>query len=138
MLYYLSLGTFRQVARPGQNVVLRNIPPRYTPAMWNVNAATITDGARTNNLCEAWNKSFLHLIGHAHPSIWSCIQALKRDNMMVHMALDRHELGFPLQKRISKKAANLQSRLKRICEEHQNGLRNDISLLRAVGHTIRF
>ena len=117
---------------------MRNIPPRYPPLVWNVSEATLTDGARTNNICESWNNSFLNLTGHTHPGIWGCIQAIKKDNMMVHVALDRHTLGFPMTKRVSAKTQNLQDRLKRLCEDHQNGYRNDIALLRAVGHTIRF
>ena len=128
----------RLVARAGQNPVMRNIPPRYPPAIWNVNEATLEDGARTNNTCEAWNNSFNELVGHSHPTIWGCIQAIKKDNMMTHLALDRHELGFPLRKRVSAKTSALQERLKRVCQEHQNGNRTLISLLRAVGYTIRF
>ena len=72
------LGTYRRIARPGQNVVLRNIPPMFPPSVWIVNEATLADGARTNNLCKAWNHSFLHLVGYKHPSIWGCIEGLKK------------------------------------------------------------
>ena len=54
---YVS-GTFRQVQRSGQNIVVRNTPALVQPDIWNVNDATLTDGARTNNICESWNNSF--------------------------------------------------------------------------------
>ena len=43
-------GTFRAIARPHQNVILRNIPPRYPPATRNMSETTLHDGSRTNNV----------------------------------------------------------------------------------------
>ena len=108
------------------------------PSVWNVRDATILDGSRTNNICESWNNSFKNLIGYNNPTIWTCIKALKKDNMMACIALDKHEQGILHKKRVNKKSANLQERLRNICGEHENGQRGDGSFLRAIGNTIRF
>ena len=131
-------GTYRRIARPGKNIIVRNIPPRYPPSVWNVRDATILDGSRTNSTCESWNNSFKNLIGSNNPTIWTCIEALKKDNMMACIALDKHEQGILHKKRVNKKSANLQERLRNICGEHENGQRGDGSFLRAIGNTIRF
>ena len=134
---YVS-GTYRQIARPGQSIILRNNPPIYPAEVWNVHDATIADGARTNNLCEAWNNAFSKLIGHHHPTIWTCIEGLKKDNMLSHLALDQSTRGISCTKRVRKETVTLQTRLKRLAEQLDNQKRTPLSYLRAVGHTIRF
>ena len=119
-------------------MTLRNIPPRYPPPTWNMNETTLQDGSRTNNLCESWNNAFLQLVGHKHPSIWTCVEALQKDNMLSSLALQNHDIGIPLAKRVKRKTINLQGRLKTLCEQHQREERDMESLLRAVGHTIRY
>ena len=58
--YFVSTyasGTFRAIARPGQNVILQNIPPSYPLAMWNMNETTLHNGLRTNNYA---NSGIMH------------------------------------------------------------------------------
>ena len=83
---YIS-GTYRRIARPGQNVVLRNIPPIFEPGIWNVNESTLSDGSRTYNVCESWNNSFNNIVGYKKTTIWACIEGLKQDCMMSCLAL---------------------------------------------------
>ena len=134
---YVS-GTYRQIARPGQNIILRNNPPLYSPDVWNVHEATLSDGARTNNMCEAWNNAFSKLIGHHHPTVWTSIEGLKKDNMLAHLAIDQSSRGILCTKRVRQETVDLQSRLKRLAEQLDNDKRTPESYLRAVGHTIRF
>ena len=96
-------GTFRAIASPGQTVILRNIPRRYPLATWNMNETTLHDGSRTNNLYESWNNAFLQLVGHKHPSIWTCVEALLKDSMLSSLALQNHNIGIPLAKRVKRK-----------------------------------
>ena len=131
-------GTNRRVARPGQNIVVRNIPPLFPPAIWNVNEATLADGARTNNLCGAWNNSFNKLVGYRNSTIWACIEGMKKDCMMACVALDNHAIGQPLKKRVRKKTTDLQTRLKNLCTGLQNGTMMQVAFLTAIGHNIRY
>ena len=122
-------GSFHQVVRPNGNIAIRNTPPRFPMNIY---------GSRTNNICESWNNQFSKLVGHHNPNIWACIDALKKDNILVHLALDRHVQGIRHTKRITNKTRDLRQRLKRLCEDQLNGVRPVLSLLQAVGHTIRF
>ena len=58
------------------SVRMRRVPPMFKPEVWNVHEATLTNAARTNNSCEAWNHAFHQMIGHDHPSIWVAIELL--------------------------------------------------------------
>ena len=64
---YVS-GAYRAVMGNGR-MRFRRTPPRFELQMWNVHDATITDCARTNNICESWNNGFRHLVGHSNPSL---------------------------------------------------------------------
>ena len=134
---YVS-GTFRQIQRPGQNIVVRNTPALFQPAIWNVNDATLADGARTNNICESWNNSFNGLVGYKNATIWACIEGLKKDSMMACLALANSGIGVALKKRVHKKTADLQLRLKNLCTELQNGNVTQVAFMRGIGHNIRY
>ena len=58
---------------------MRYIFPVYIPIIWHVHDMTVSGGSRTNNMCEAWNRSFSALVGHAHPTIWTLVEALCKD-----------------------------------------------------------
>ena len=130
-------GTFRRIARPGQNVLLRNIPPLFLHEIWNVYDTTIQDGAHTNNLCEAWNSAFNSLVGYKNASIWACIEGLRKDVMMARTHLRNLRQGIPLTKRVHKKSVELQTRLKtlRISLRDENVPLEDF--MRGIGHNIR-
>ena len=72
------------------SLAIHKLPPRFNPELWNVNRATLTDGMRTNNLCEAWNNGFMHRVGKAHLTIWALIEALKGDYMNDETTIARH------------------------------------------------
>jgi hypothetical protein len=68
--------TFRSVQQSNRPL-LRCIPPRLTPSLWNVHDATANSDPRTNNQYEGWNNKFKHIVGHKHPSV-SCDQVPER------------------------------------------------------------
>ena len=47
--------------------------------MWNVHEATSKNEERINNVCEGWNNAFASYVSHAHPSLWSLLEALQVD-----------------------------------------------------------
>ncbi|KAL8614049.1 hypothetical protein ACOMHN_023284 [Nucella lapillus] len=137
-------GTFRQVQLPAANddapapVRVRRIPPLFPPGLWNVHEATMRDGNRTNNQCEAWNLGFSHLVGHNHPSLWTLINALQKDYALVCTSLLQDARGEPPRKRVKRSSKDLQTRLKAICTQHRDGVKTLEEALRALGHCIRF
>jgi len=76
-------------------VRLRRIPPMFPPVTWNVFEATLNNQHRTNNECESWNNGFRQLVGHAHPSVWTAIEALQQDQSMASTALLQFARGQP-------------------------------------------
>ena len=82
---YVS-GTFRRIQPVDKGVlavrVLR-ISPLFAPELWNVHQTFLDGDARTNNLCETWNNSFRRLIGYSHPSVWTTMDAFRKDQAMV-------------------------------------------------------
>ena len=132
-LFYDSHFSYTLVTRI--TFCIKNFKLEHFCDFWD---ATLHDGSRTNNMCESWNHAFKSLLGYNNPTIWACIEALKKDNTMVCLALDNHERGILYKKRINQKSANLQEKLRNLCEEHENGRRRNVSFLTAVGRTIRF
>ena len=46
--------------------------------LWNVKEVTISDGDRTNNFREVWNRRFESLVGHKHLSMWRSLNHASR------------------------------------------------------------
>ena len=86
-------GSFRRIQPPPfpdgtiPPLRMRRVPPLYPPPLWNVNEVTLKGESRTNNLCEAWNRSFASLVGHAHPTVWALIETLRKDFALVEAAM---------------------------------------------------
>ena len=97
---YVS-GSFRRVqlspAADGtvQPIRMRRIFPVYIPTIWHVHDMTVSGGSRTNNMCEAWNRSFSALVSHAHPTIWTLVESLCKDFSSVQGTKRFNQLGQP-------------------------------------------
>ena len=78
-----------------QPIRMRRIFPVYIPTIWHVHDMTVNGGSRTNNMCEAWNRGFSTLVGHAHPTIWTLIEALCKDFSSVEGTKRLNQLGQP-------------------------------------------
>ncbi|KAG7166465.1 putative Inosine-5'-monophosphate dehydrogenase 1b-like 13, partial [Homarus americanus] len=122
---YVS-GTFRRVQAPPANpnnplppVRLRHRPPVFPPAVWNVFESTITRGDRTNNICEDWNNSFRSLIGHQHPSIWTVIEAFRKDQALAAITMLQDQIGERPQKRVRRAQKTYEERLVNLCSDRQ-------------------
>ncbi|CAB4061557.1 unnamed protein product [Lepeophtheirus salmonis] len=101
--------------------VLRHIPSRFPPTLWNVDRATITDCPRTNNQCEGWNSRFFHLVGHHDPLIWKCIQAFQKEESTVSTILVQEAIGQLPKKKRKRIYIEQQQRLKNLCESYVAG-----------------
>lgn len=138
-------GTARRSKRPaatgsvsnGLQVRLRRIRPMFPPVTWNVFETTLNNQHRTNNECESWNNGFRQLVGHAHPSVWTAIEALQQDQSMASTALLQFARGQPPAKRIRRETVRHQDRLRTLCQRKRAGEITMPEFLRAVAHTIR-
>ena len=97
---YVS-GSFQRVqlsqAADGtvQLIRMRRIFPVCIPTIWHVHDMTVSGGSRTNSMCEAWNRGFSTLVGHAQPTIWTLIEALCKDFSSVDGTKCFNQLGQP-------------------------------------------
>ena len=102
------------------------------------NYITVSDGDRTNNHCEAWNRRFVSLVGQKNPSVWTVIELLRADAAEAVTSLVQHSAGRLQPKRVRKATTKFNKQLKRLCSDYVAGQRSMLSFLRAVGETIRF
>lgn len=138
---YVS-GSFRRVQQPRlgegiQPLRMRRLPALYPPELWNVHTVTLNGDARTNNLCEAWNRAFSTSIGHAHPTVWTLIDGLRKDHALVETSMFQYQRGQPPKKRVRRETKQLQTRLKMLCHSFNDGGRSLPDTLQAIGHCIR-
>ena len=134
---YINGSSRNMQTSSGENRV-RQTPPRFPPALWNVNAATLDNGHRTNNVAEGWNNRLRNLVGHCHPSVLALIEALQADAAEASATVLKHAVGNLVSPTRSRAARKLQERLRRLCEEYAAGVRELAQFLRAVGHCVRF
>ena len=116
----------------------RTNSPRFAIDKWNVNAVTLEDGHRTNNVCESWNNAFNKLIGHKNPGLWHVISCIQKDQLAVITELERIRIGDPAKKQNRRHTGTLQQRLKTLCEKLNSNEKTLPEFLHAVGHCIRF
>ena len=84
------------------------------------------------------NHAFAQQIGHSHPSLFTLINNLKKDNALVIAAIQSEALGQPPKKRVKRASCELQARLFNLCIAHCDGAKTVVEMLRGIGHTIRF
>ena len=138
-------GSHRPVQRrpnlPGGPVpplLLRHIPPTFSAEIWNVLDATLTDGPRTNNLCEAWNNRFMNVVGHKHPTIWRAITSIQQEKASVSALILQDSRGQPPKKRVKRSYRNLQQRLNTLCQDYNKESKSLPEFLEGIAHTIHF
>ena len=130
-------GALNQQLRANNRPVRRD-HPMFPPSLWNVHTATLNDDPRTNNVCESWNNSFFHIIGHNHPSMWSCIRGLQKQHADDEKVILQDFLGQQPRQRAKPALVQMQVRLRNLCIDYNLGLRNVGDFLRGVSHNIRF
>ena len=92
---------------------------------------------RTNNVCESWNHSFGHMVGHKNPGLYHVINSMIRDQLGVLTEMERISLGHPSTRRVKKTAEQYQARLKCVCLKLTNGRITIAEFLNDIGRHIR-
>ncbi|XP_074641232.1 uncharacterized protein LOC141898982 [Tubulanus polymorphus] len=110
-------GGYKSVRAPNGIMRLKRINPLYSLELWNVNHATLTGSARTNNICESWNCKYFNMVGHRHPSIWRTINAFQMDNASVSALIALDNVGQ--------------------CQDFDNGQKRVPQFLRGISHNMR-
>ena len=126
------------LANGNVGIRMRRMPLRFPIELWNVHDATLSDGPRTNNMCEGFNNRFLQIVGYKHPGIWKFIAAIKDEDAAVTTLIQQDNLGEPPQKKTKRNYQQLQARLKTLCQDVASGTRSVDEFLRGVAHNIRW
>jgi len=138
---YVS-GKLRQVPQQNGNnlapIRIRRVPPLFAPDKWNMHQVTMDNQPRTNNISEGWNNKFTSLVGEQHPSVWTLIGVLQQESERVKTVLLQNERSVRPKKRSTKVYAELQSRLRNLCEDLQSGTKTVPQFLTGISHNIRF
>jgi hypothetical protein len=136
---YVSGAVRRINSRRNGHITIRlaRSPPLFPPPLWNVFDATVNGGCRTNNVCEGWNHAFAGMVGHVHPTLWTLIGCLQKDQAIAATAILQDARGQPPAKRQKRAAIQLQQRLFNICTSLKNGTKTVPETLRAVSRCIR-
>lgn len=71
----------------------RAVAVRYTPESWNKYNAVLQGTARTNNASEGWHNRFQILVGRSHPSFFSFLTELQKEQADVEYILRELSLG---------------------------------------------
>ena len=131
-------GPFTATRLPGGRMRLtRCTSPRYGIEVWNVYQATMDGTGRTNNVCESWNHSFGHLVGHKNPCLYHVINSMIGDQLGVLTEMERMSLGHPSIRRVKKRAEQHQAKLKRVCLKLSNERMSIVEFLDEISHHIR-
>lgn len=108
--------------------------PRFSHDVWNL-YSSVTEGLpRTNNAVEGWHTGFSTMIAASHASIFSFIEALKKDEVLSRQRQHELELGNPRtgSKRIYRDTTK---RIEAIVEEY--AVREPLEYLRALAHNFQ-
>lgn len=76
------------------------------------------------------------LVGHSHPSIWTAIDSIQKDQAMVSKAIQLNARGEPPSTRGRRQNMQLQKSLQVLCRRRISGELTVGDFLRAVGHTV--
>ncbi|KAK3923874.1 RNA polymerase-associated protein RapA [Frankliniella fusca] len=95
----------------------------YEPADWNQYIAAQHGEQRTNNLCEAWHRRFNAVVGKAHPSFYSLLRDIKKEQATTGTLIVEIDLGRSVREPQRKKYKDVTDRLQRIVlryEQYKN------------------
>ena len=85
---------------------------RCPPAVWNVHEAIHEGRNKTNNKCESY-------IGSTNPCLWTVIDFIHSDTVLVATNIIKHEQRT-LRKKVKKGVMSHQCKLKRLCVKYKN------------------
>ncbi|XP_064619545.1 uncharacterized protein LOC135482961 [Lineus longissimus] len=130
-------GPYRNVRAPDGAIHLRRGQSTFPPKLWNVHETTLGGDPRTNNVCEAWNNKFTHMVGHTHPTVLKFIKNLQLEEQSVRNVLAQNAIGNQPRKRVRRAVQEHQRRLQNLCVDYIAERKTMEQFLRDIGHCIR-
>ncbi|KAL4120491.1 hypothetical protein QTP88_013174 [Uroleucon formosanum] len=108
--------------------------PLFSINVWNCYSLLQFDIPRTNNSVEGWHNCFSSMLSSHLPSIWICIDSLKKEESLNRLKVEQYIAGIkpPAKKKYKDSAI----RLKTICEDYENRSINDY--LRGISYNFQY
>lgn len=91
----LPLATYFEdvwIGSPNRHTQQRD-EPMFPIELWNMHQRTLEGKHRTNNAVEGWHRRFQSVLGCSRPSVFRCINALKKEINMVSLKVERYLAG---------------------------------------------
>lgn len=115
--------------------------PQFPPQVWNKFQITLDGNARTNNICEGWNRKFNLLNGNIrNPAFFKVLDTIQKDHKDVQMAIMRSQNGTPLTQRVTHATRQYNRNVTNLCRAyHENQYQgNVLGYLYRLSGNIRF
>lgn len=94
--------------------------PQFPTEIWNKYQVTLDGNARTNNICEGWNRKFNLLNGNARNTpFYKVLSSIQKDQKDVQMAIIRSQNGTPLTQRVSAETRRYNTNVTNLCLAYQ-------------------
>lgn len=116
----------------------RAVKPRYHPRKWNQYTAVIQGTARTNNASEGWHNRLNRLVGKCHPSFYTFLQELQKEQADVEYIIREIGLGKKVNKVKPGKLQRVEERIANIVSMYENYAEDgrEYEYIEAIGHNL--
>ena len=114
----------------------RRRAPKFNVALWSCYDRVEKDLPKTNNSVEGWHRGFMQQVSSYHPTIWKFLDALKREQDLNEINLEKINSGQEF-KKTSKKYEACAARLKNLVTRFDDTT-DILDYLRGIAHNLRF
>ena len=109
--------------------------PMFPITSWNVFTRCLNRERRTNNDIEGWHRRFQTVVIRRNPSVFDCIEALKREQKRNETRINRINAGEQLTHK-KRKYRDLDERIFKLVTEY--GERSRVQYLRGIAYNFQF
>ena len=103
----------------------------------HADAALISDHGRVFNSSLQRIRVFASYVGHAHPSLWSLLEALQVDEATASTDIKKDARGDPPSKLVKRAVREHQQRLQQLCADRRDGRKTIAQVLSVLEHCVR-
>ena len=132
---YFEVNYIRGVRAIGRR---KAVAVRYAPASWNHYSSVLQGTARTNNASEGWHNRFQLLVGKRHPSLYSFLKELKKEQADVEYIRRELRLGKRVKNLPKNSLQRVEDRIRAIVNDYQafKDEENELEYLNSLGFNL--
>ncbi|XP_058799990.1 uncharacterized protein LOC131669250 [Phymastichus coffea] len=130
---YFEINYVRGIRAIGRRKAVR---VRYAPALWNQYNSVLQGVARTNNASEGWHNRFQILVGRRHPSLYSFLTEIQKEQADVEYMSREISLGKKVKKLPKSSQLRAEERIAAVVAAYQSYVdeENELEYLKIIGH----